>query len=291
MAKPDKNKLIQIVNECATRQEAADRLGVPVPTIYNWIRGLEGINPIKKSSKSKLGSKTSKPRMNGEEKSLWEAYWKDRSDENRNALAEFYDGWVEKITYRRLNALPNNVDKDSILQSAKIALLNLIPTYDGSTKFATYGASRIHGAATDEMRSVDIVPRLTRIREHKRKALLDAGKNPEDYMRRKDYEDSYPKTFDSIDRQVHETDSWKSVTIGDMLSKNSELTEFQKDEDFRHICRECTLEEQTILYLYYYRSKKMKEIGQVLDLTESRVSQIHGKIISRLANYTLEEVV
>jgi RNA polymerase sigma factor for flagellar operon FliA len=299
LSSEETQELIRVVNSSRTRKEAATKLGVSVPTLYNWIRGLNGIKKVtrgrpRRSASVQVTSPKDKPYVDYPkiEQGLWEAYKANKSDENRNALAENYRHWVKYIITNRLKNIPDNADILSCIQAGQMAVLDLIPKYDGSVKFTSYAARRVIGAALDEMRASDHVPRLTRTREKKRKTLEQQGQNAEEIMGTKAFEDSLTKGVESIDKTVYETDNSKTTSVKDLIeSAPIDQSEFEKTETFRHICRGCTIEQQTILYLYYYKEKSMREIGKILDLSENRISQMHSQILNRLVHRGIEAMV
>jgi RNA polymerase sigma factor for flagellar operon FliA len=176
------------------------------------------------------------------------------------------------------------VDRDCLVQAAYMAMISVIDKYNGSVKFTTYACMRVNGAMMDELRDMDIVPRLTRIRERKRLKLIEDGKNPEECMTPEEFNDSFTNKVDSIDRVVYKSDH-REVTVLDSLVVDADVTPLERDSNFRHLCRGCTLEEEIVLYLYYVKDHNMKYIGEILRVRESRVSQIHSEILERLRKF------
>ena len=216
------------------------------------------------------------------ERDLWVTYWRKPSDESRDRLVEHYIPWLHTYALGKFVAnLPSGVDTESIFQVGLIAVSDIIGKYDGSTKFTTYGLLRVRGAAADELRNVDPVPRLTRKRAKLRKQFEENGLDPEVYMSPEEFRDSVPLFVGSIDKVVYKSD-FKSLTVGDFLLSKVDGSSIDKDDSFRDLCRGCTLEEQTLLYLYYVQNHTMGFIGLALNLSESRISQMHANILKRL---------
>jgi RNA polymerase sigma factor for flagellar operon FliA len=174
-------------------------------------------------------------------------------------------------------------------------------------KFETYCAPRIRGAMLDELRAMDWVPRLARSRANRLEAATRSlqvelgraptsgelatrmGLNPADFA--KLHKDAQTVSVISLSRKYYETDSNRNVYEIDLLQDSDgvdpELEVQQRDlKDL--IGRKLTRTEQLILILYYYEQMTMKEIGGTLDLSESRVSQMHSAIIGRLSSAVQE---
>jgi len=168
-------------------------------------------------------------------------------------------------------------------------------------KFETYCAPRIRGAMLDELRSMDWVPRLVRSRAHKlneAKHELEAqlGRRPDEgelakkmrmpmYEFRKLQRDARAVGLVSLSRKWFETDSNKDVREIDVLEdkKSDDPLRTATRKDIKDlITRGLSRAERLIIILYYFEEMTMKEIGETLDLSESRVSQMHSAILERL---------
>jgi RNA polymerase sigma factor for flagellar operon FliA len=89
----------------------------------------------------------------------------------------------------------------------------------------------------------------------------------------------------------HETDAGKEIHLYDLLIQDPKPKRIDREEAFRHFVRGLTLEEQTILFLHYVKEATMKEIGQMLNLSESRVSQMHTRILGFLQRHRKPEEI
>lgn len=198
--------------------------------------------------------------------------------------------------------LPNTIELDDLLQVGYIGLLDTIKRYDVSqgNTFATFAIPRIKGAMLDELRSRDWLPRQTRKKikditqainqleqklgttpnDHQiaeylqlsiseyRKALLDSN-----CSQICSYDEMQKKLGDNIDAIVdHGEDSDPFSTI-----INDEI----RDQITRQIDK-LPEKEKMILALYYQEELNLKEIGKVMDISESRVSQLHSQAIKRI---------
>ncbi|MHC4294169.1 MAG: FliA/WhiG family RNA polymerase sigma factor [Planctomycetota bacterium] len=233
----------------------------------------------------------------------WKVFLKRRDDSSRNGLIEHYLPIV-KYTAERLGArLPDEVDVDDLISSGLFGLMDAIDAFDPQrgVKFETYCVPRIRGAILDELRSMDWVPRLVRSRGHKltrATQVLEAqlGRRPTEKelakqmklpMRefRKLQRDARATGLVSLSRKWFETDSHKDVREIDVLEDKRSSNPFldAQHKDIRElVTRGLSRAERLIIILYYFEQMTMKEIGETLDLSESRVSQVHSAILERL---------
>jgi len=168
-------------------------------------------------------------------------------------------------------------------------------------KFETYCSPRIRGSILDELRSMDWVPRLVRARASQ---LTKATQSLKTHLGRKPTEKETAEELDidmeefnrlmrdatavglvSLEGKYSEGDSEKNIReidiVKDQKSRNP-VTEAQKRDLKNLLTKGLTRAERLIIVLYYYEEMTMKEIGATLDLSESRVSQMHSSIIARL---------
>lgn len=239
---------------------------------------------------------------------LWKKFLKTRSDDFRNSLVEHYAPLVHMQAARLSRKLPAQVGYDEICSAGYDGLIEAIEGYnpERKAKFETFCQQRIIGAVMDWLRSLDPQSRTVRTFEKKRlnvREMLDAelGRPPthgEIADRMGLTQDRYDQLsrISQLGREVHfsamdprnNTDSKgrsneRSWDVGDPNQSDPSqkmartmLTEF--------ITRGLSREERLVLILYYYEDLTMAEIGVVLDLSESRVSQIHKDVIARLRN-------
>ncbi len=233
----------------------------------------------------------------------WKAYRKDRDEEARNRLMEHYLPIVKYTAERLYSKLPNEVDMDDLVSTGIFGLMDAISAFDEKrgVKFETYCAPRIRGAMLDELRSMDWVPRLVRSRAHKlnearHELEVQLGRRPDDgelakRMRmpmrefRKLQRDARAVGLVSLSRKWFETDSHKDVREIDVLEdkKSDDPLRTATRKDIKDLMtRGLSRAERLIIILYYFEEMTMKEIGETLDLSESRVSQMHSAILTRL---------
>ena len=235
---------------------------------------------------------------------LWTTYRANpQSEELRNRLIENYLQLVRYNAERVWSKLPEGVDLNDLISAGVFGLMDAIDAFDleRGVKFETYCVPRIRGAMLDELRTMDWVPRLVRSKASKleaaRKAVeAETGRPPTDQeiARRMELK---PEEFDklkaeasavnlvSLNKKWYETDSYKDVREIDILedSKGEDPTEgIQKRDVMKLVTKGLNRNERLIIILYYYEELTMKEIGNTLGLSESRVSQMHSSIVNRL---------
>ncbi|MHC4995773.1 MAG: FliA/WhiG family RNA polymerase sigma factor [Planctomycetota bacterium] len=234
---------------------------------------------------------------------VWIEYKKTGSEEIRNFFLEKYLRLVKYNSERIHTKLPDEVDVEDLRQAGIFGLMDAIDSFDleRGVKFETYCAPRIRGAILDELRAMDWVPRLVRSRTAKvegarKKIEMELGRTPtEDEIAgalnvdMKEYQklakDAGPTGVVSLNRKWYETDSNKDVREIDVLKDERQanpLQDVQKQDLKDLITKGLSRAERLIVVLYYYEEMTMKEIGVTLDLSESRVSQMHSSILARL---------
>jgi len=236
-------------------------------------------------------------------KEVWGDYKQNKSEPLRNILMEHYLHLVRYNAERIHVKLPDEVELDDLMSAGIFGLMDAINAFDldRGVKFETYCAPRICGAILDELRSMDWVPRLVRSRAHKldgaSKSLeTELGRAPtqEEVAKRlavpmAEYEkmakDASAVGLVSLSRKWFETDSNKDVREIDVLEDKrgaDPVREIQRKDLKELITKGLSRAERLIIILYYFEEMTMKEIGATLDLSESRVSQMHSSILARL---------
>ena len=235
---------------------------------------------------------------------LWIEYKKDMSNQElRNRLVEMYLPLVKYNGERIWARLPEGVELDDLISAGVFGLMDAIDAFDLSrgVKFETYCVPRIRGAMLDELRTMDWVPRLVRSKASK---LNEAVKNLEARLGRQPNENELAQEMQisvpelekmildanavnliSLNKKWYETDSYKDVREIDILEdkKGEDPTRrIQKNDLMRLVTKGLNRNERLIIILYYYEEFTMKEIGATLNLSESRVSQMHSSIVQRL---------
>lgn len=234
---------------------------------------------------------------------VWLEYQRTRSQAIRNYLMEKFLPLVRYNAERIYARLPDEVDIQDLMSAGLFGLMDAIDAFDleRGVKFETYCAPRIRGAVLDELRSMDWVPRLVRHRTSKvegarQRFEMANGRAPTDDELSKNLSlegeefDKYKRdssavaTF-SLTRKCFQSDGNKDVREIDVIKDESQrnpFSEIQRKDVKDLITKGLSRAERLIVVLYYYEEMTMKEIGATLDLSESRVSQMHSSILARL---------
>ena len=234
---------------------------------------------------------------------IWREYRANPTEELRNFLIARHLDLVAYAAERLHKRLPSEVEINDLKSAGAFGLMDAVESFDPDrgVKFETFCTQRIRGAMFDELRSMDWVPRLVRSRTAKvdkvRKSIeMETGARPteEEVAARlnvsgdefeKLQKDSRPISMVSLTRKCFETDSSKDVREIDVVEDNRQENPqqaVQKQDLQALITKGLSRAERLIVILYYYEEMTMKEIGATLDLSESRVSQMHSSILARL---------
>ena len=225
---------------------------------------------------------------------------------NREKLIVEYAGLIKFIASKIASRLPANIELDDLISSGVIGLMDAIDKYDSSrdNKFKTYAEFRIRGAILDELRSQDWVPRSIR---EKAKILERAYSKIEQEKGRQATDEEACIELGMTTEQYHEMlNEVRSVSLlsydditnlsnadkrslhgnGEAGSKVptpfSEVSVAGLKKLVAEAIEDLPEKQRLVLSLYYYEDLNLKEIGRVLDVTESRVSQLHSQAILKL---------
>lgn len=234
---------------------------------------------------------------------VWDRFHETHDDIYRNLLMEHYRDLVRYSAERLHSKLPDKVELDDLISAGIFGLMDAIDAYDPErgVKFETYCAPRVKGSILDELRSMDWVPRLVRARAHQLSRATNAlelhlGRKPlaEEIAQELQVDmiefnrlqrDAKAVGLVSLNTKCNDGEGDKDVceidVIKDRKSKNP-LIEAQKRDLKNLLTKGLSRAERLIIVLYYYEEMTMKEIGATLDLSESRVSQMHSSIVARL---------
>ncbi|MCL5292478.1 MAG: RNA polymerase sigma factor WhiG [Actinobacteria bacterium] len=237
---------------------------------------------------------------------LWREYKIESRLEAREKLILHYAPIVKYVAGRICANLPQNVDQGDIVSYGIFGLIDAVEKYDveREVKFETYAISRIKGAIIDELRCLDWVPRSIRTRAKEiERAYVDLENRLKRIPTDEEVADALGISTDEyrdILAQVSSTsmlaldELWSSSdrddrislidTIEDTSSPEPSLAfEFEEMKELLgQALNRLTEREKTVIALYYYDGLTLKEIGEILGVTESRVSQLHTKAVLRL---------
>ncbi|MBM7613685.1 FliA/WhiG family RNA polymerase sigma factor [Alkaliphilus hydrothermalis] len=230
---------------------------------------------------------------------LWQNYKANKDVEAKAALIENYIEVVKVVAGRLYTTYGSNVEYDDLVSYGIFGLIDAIDKFelDKSVKFETYAQIRIRGAIIDQLRNLDWVPRSIR---QKSKTLDLAYHKLDNSLGRRASDEEVAKEmglsindFQSLLNQVNNLhilsleEKLTDVNIGHLYGEEELLPEsIVCNQEAYEILKESIdylpNREKQVITLYYYEELTYKEIGNVLGVSESRVSQLHTKAISRL---------
>ncbi len=244
---------------------------------------------------------------------LWKKYKRTKSRLLREEIVRKYLYLVKYVAGRVAIGLPPNVEFNDLVSYGILGLFDAIEKYDVSqgNKFETYGVSRIRGAIMDELRKLDWAPRLLRKRareiERKMRELEDKtgrAATEEELARSLKmsvedlngiYSELNSTTFLSLDEVWQNDDGNKPIsrlqTVEDSLITDqfSYVHQGEVKELLAQSIDQLPEKEKLVIVLYYYENLTLREIGEVLNVSESRVCQIHTKVVLRLRSYLMKK--
>ena len=237
---------------------------------------------------------------------LWEQSRGRHSQEARRDLVNIYARIVKYVAGRMAIGLPHYVEFNDLISAGLLGLIQAIDNFDHERgiKFETYAIPRIRGSILDELRSQDWFPRSLR---RKAKQLEEAYSTLEVKLGRPATDAEVARKLDikieeldsmvgevsiatimSLDADTSNDEGEASTSLGDYLAdvNNEDVEQILAKQEMKELIgtrmAELPEKEQLVLVLYYYEELTLKEIGEILDVTESRVCQIHTKAIFRL---------
>ncbi|MGI6158758.1 FliA/WhiG family RNA polymerase sigma factor [Candidatus Darwinibacter acetoxidans] len=236
---------------------------------------------------------------------LWHRYKQAGDLQAREQLLEEYIPLVKYVAGRLAMNLPSSVDVGDLESFGFFGLLDALEKYDAArnTKFETYATTRIRGAIIDGLRSLDWVPRSTRSKARLVESQIyeltnDLGRTPtneevaaalglgleEYYGILSELKGANLFSLDEAAASDQTADNLKilDLVVDQALLPDQQVVEQESVEELAAAIEELPEREQLVLALYYHEDLTLKEIGHVLQVSESRVSQIHTKAIMTL---------
>ena len=223
----------------------------------------------------------------------------------QEALVRKYAPLVKKVAYRMVHRLPSSVEVEDLISVGTIGLLYALDNFDESkgTRFESYAEFRIKGAMLDELRTYDYMSRTARgktnrVEKARTKLEADLGRKPTIDEIAEETEMSAQEVEDLL-AQSEQVAFLTLDDLGALAADQTDvpwelLSQSRPEDPFGHtFFRElrdqliAALEEmperlRLVMSLYYYNELNFKEIGRVLDLTESRISQLHSDSVKFL---------
>jgi RNA polymerase sigma factor FliA len=238
---------------------------------------------------------------------IWRTYKSTGRQDLRDRLILTYAPLVKYVAGRLGTGLPAHVEEGDLVSYGLLGLIGAIERYepDRDVKFETYAIARIKGSIIDELRSLDWVPRSVRSRAREieramvelenrlRRAPTDEEIATEVGISRQEFDDNLTQISRSSVAALDEL--WTiSSSGGDTVSLIDTIEDPNADDPSHAMARTEVREqladaiarlperERLVISLYYYEELTLREIGEVLGVTESRVSQLHTKAVLRL---------
>lgn len=236
----------------------------------------------------------------------WNRYQRTGCPEARQRLLNRYLPLVRNVASRMAMGFPRSVELSDLVNTGVVGLIEAFGNFDSDrgVKFETYAVPRIRGAILDELRALDWVPRSTRAKSREIERAYSSlegelGRPPQtrELAKRMDIttddlhralDDVSGTTILSLDEVIYREDDNRQVprieTIVDDTVSNV-LGDIEKGElrSFLVVAIDrLTDQEKLVIALYYFEELTLKEIGEVMHISESRVSQIHTRAVSKL---------
>jgi RNA polymerase sigma factor for flagellar operon FliA len=240
-------------------------------------------------------------------KDLWRRYKEESDDKAREGLVLAYSPLVKYVAGRMSSGLPSHVEESDLISYGLLGLISAIERFDPGReiKFETFAITRVKGSIIDELRSLDWVPRSvrTKAREIERaNAKLENTLHhaPTDQEMADELDVSVEEFQESLVRISNSSvvaldELWTvSDASGDQVSlldtiqdptavdPATEMDTTEMKDRLADAIARLPEREKLVVALYYYENLTLREIGEVLGVTESRVSQLHTKAVLRL---------
>lgn len=233
---------------------------------------------------------------------LWEEYSKTKNAEIREKIILEYAGLVKLVAGRLSMYLGYNVEYEDLVSYGIFGLIDAIDKFDynKNVKFETYASLRIRGAILDQIRKMDWIPRSLR----QKQKMMDAAYMKLESMNGRTATDE--EVAKELNIEVDELLNWQGQTKATGVVSLDEFTEsgcdvkmdatrnshfeqpesaIEKEELKKMIVEsleKLTEKEKNVVILYYYEEMTLKEISKVLEVSESRVSQLHTKALNKM---------
>ena len=237
-----------------------------------------------------------------ERQKIWEKYTKNPTQEMRAQIIIEYAPLVKIVAGRLSMYLGGNVEYEDLVSYGVFGLIDAIDKFDTNkdVKFETYASLRIRGSILDQIRKMDWIPRTVRQRQRKIDEAIKSleartGKTPTDEM-----------LAEELGVRGEELLSWQSqlkvtnvVSLNEFVESGNEpvmdakgnfrfaqpeevIAETELKQMLKDAMQLLTEKEQKVILLYYYEDLTLKEISRVLEVSESRISQLHTKALQKM---------
>lgn len=244
-------------------------------------------------------------------KELWTEFKSTGDERAREGLILHYSPLVKFVAGRVGSGLPKNVDHSDLVSYGTFGLIDAVDKFEPERgfKFETYAVNRIKGAILDELRALDWVPRSVRARAREiQRTMADLNHRLQRTPTEEEVAESMEVPLDTLRGHLGEIANLGFVALDELLNPSENASgsmtdvlpdsgaidpsgSFEKEET-RYMLADSINRlpdrERLVLTLYYYEGLTLAEIGGVLDVTESRICQIHTKAVMSLRNRFIE---
>ena len=233
---------------------------------------------------------------------LWEMYQIKQTPELREQIILEYAPLVKVVAGRLSMYLGYNVEYDDLVSYGIFGLIDAIDKFDmdKEVKFETYASLRIRGAILDQIRKMDWIPRTVRQKQKKideaiKKVEMQTGKTALD----EEVARELGVTGDELTEWQSQLKVTNIVSLNEFIEQGTEpvmdarhnshfiqpeeqVQETELREKLQEAMEQLTEKEKKVILLYYYEDLTLKEISKVLEVSESRISQLHTKALSKM---------
>ena len=240
---------------------------------------------------------------------LWESYSKTKSPEIREKLILEYAPLVKLVAGRLSMYLGYNVEYDDLVSYGIFGLIDATDKFDNmkAVKFETYASLRIRGAILDQIRKMDWIPRTIRQKQKKIDAVMkEIEANTGRMATDEEIAEGLGITRDDYLAWQSQMKITGVVSLDEFMESGSEVPveqgtqhrfdgpeEVIEKEELKRVLEKAlellTEKEKKVIYLYYYEDLTLKEISNILEVSESRISQLHTRALQkmrkRMGNY------
>jgi len=246
------------------------------------------------------------------EQTLWNSWINDRDPEAGNMLIKKYKSIVSYHVQRIGASIPKNVSRDELMSLGMMGLFDALNKFDinRDLKFDTYASFRVRGAIIDGLRKEDWLPRSARDKAKKMEAQIEKleqqlmrSVTPEELAQHMDlsveevYQTVQEHFFSSVlsinEQQDQEETEGKAFVIRDDRTKTPEQEAVHAEliQELTENIKNLSEKEQLVLSLFYTEELTLTEIGEMLGLSTSRISQIHSKSLFKLRKLLSNEMI
>lgn len=237
---------------------------------------------------------------------LWKKYKETNDIQYKRMLIEEYIPLVKIVAGRMYNYYGSKIEFDDLLGYGVLGLIDSIDKFDidRNYKFETYAQIRIRGAIIDNVRKFDWIPRTMRKKSKEiQNAIFELENILDREVTNEDIANKLNISKEEVDKVLANTLNFNIVSLEEILSNKGEVvlnsstgnipdSVYEANElkkMLAEIIDELPKKERIIISLYYYNELTYREIGEILNLSESRISQLHSRAIIKIKNGLLKE--